>query len=231
MSYTSADTPVDLVINRLSRKIYDELSATPGMLDENQLYLIEDEDFDVLNKRVVNVKTPLSANDAVPLGYLREQYVRQGDILTYVDNSKVYGERKSGGWQDGETYIDGRLGVYKKDCKSSAPNWKCAVVSGSVPASSVTVGWRSGFGWHFKVNGSMPDGAHYQSDELVDTLQDTFTYSGESTTVSATCWHKVDTLVPSKAVYGALSSVTASSSAADVAAAIVKLNSVLSALN
>lgn len=82
----------------------------------------------------------------------------------------------------------------------------------------------------FEVNGSMPEGAHYQSDELIDTLLDTFTYSGTKTTLSATCWHKVDTLIPSKVIYGCLSSVTASSGVSDIASAIVKLNSVLSGL-
>jgi len=135
MSITSSDTKVDLVINRLSRKVYDQLSATPGGLNKNQLYLIEDENFDVFNKRVVNVKNPLSSTDAVPLGYLKEQYLRKGEISGYVDNSKVYGEHLAGGWRNGETYIDGRLGVYKKDCSTSSPNWRCAVVEGEVQPS------------------------------------------------------------------------------------------------
>lgn len=161
MGITSSDTQVDLVINRLSRRIYDQLSAVPGALDKNQLYLIDDEDFDVFNKRVVNVKNPLSAADAVPLGYLREQYLRKGEVHDYVDNSKVYGERRDGGWANGETYVDGRMNVYRKDCLSSAPNWRCEVVQGSVPAGSVAVRWQEGFGWYFAVNGSMPEGAHY----------------------------------------------------------------------
>lgn len=229
MSLISTDTSTDLVINRLSRRIYDQLSATPHALDENQLYLIEDENFDVFNKRVVNVKNPLSANDAVTLGYLKEQYLRKGEVSSYVDNSKIYGEWLPGGWQDGETYVDGRMDVYTKDCKTASPNWRCAVVRGPVTADQVAVGWRNGFGWFFTVDGGMPEGAHYQSDELADTLTDTFTYSGEETVLSATCWHRTDRLVPAGAVYGSLSSVTESSTAEQVAAAIASLNQKLSA--
>lgn len=69
---TSSDTKIDLVINRLSRETYNQLSAA-GSIDPNQLYLVDDDKYDMFGKRVVNVATPTELSDAVNKEYVDTQ--------------------------------------------------------------------------------------------------------------------------------------------------------------
>jgi len=236
---TSVDTQVDLVINRLSRDIYNELSAIPGALKENELYLIEDENFDVFNKRITNVQIPLEATDAVNLNYLSSQYVQQGNIIDYVDNSRIYGERKVSDWDEKETCIDGRLNVYTKLSSS----WICDQISGpTIEKSRISVAWQSGFGWKFKIDGEFA-GEHAFANQHADQIIDTFTFSGNVVTLSATCWNKTAELAKLSAVsqvvadttrqnmlsvYKTLSSITTGSTIEQIVSALTCLNATLS---
>ena len=96
---TSSDTKIDLVINRLSRETYNQLSAA-GSIDPDQLYLVDDDKYDMFGKRVVNVATPTELSDAVNKEYVDEQVEALsgeaqwgkvvGDLTAQVDlNSKL----------------------------------------------------------------------------------------------------------------------------------------------
>lgn len=69
---TSSDTKIDLVINRLSREVYDQLSAA-GEIDPDQLYLVDDDKYDMFGKRVVNVATPTELSDATNKEYVDDK--------------------------------------------------------------------------------------------------------------------------------------------------------------
>lgn len=68
------DMPTDtfvqnFVISKISRSKFDELSSS-GMLNENELYLVEDPQIDAGNQPIVNVSTPSSSTDAANKGYV-----------------------------------------------------------------------------------------------------------------------------------------------------------------
>lgn len=120
---TATDINTNLVINRLTRKIYNELSAE-NKIYSDQLYLIDDEDFDVFNKRITNVLSPKETYDAVNLDYLSSEYIKKDDVVSYVDNSKIYSEKLLMNHPNGSTYICGDKKVYKKDTS----NWNISVI-------------------------------------------------------------------------------------------------------
>lgn len=216
---TSADIETDLIINRLTRSIYNELSAS-GKIYNDQLYLIDDENFDVFSKRVTNVKDPEESGDAVNLNYLSDYYIQKDQVADYIDNSRIYSENLASGWANGSTYIQGNRDVYTKDTNK----WNVTVIRGSV--TNVTVEYNTGFGWQFCINGTYRFGQNFTP--YPDTMRETTTYSGETVEVSATSWSKTDTLVGKKDVYSCLSSITATSGVEDIASALVKLKEKMS---
>lgn len=54
---TSTDTKTNLVINRMSRETFDELGDL-NQINDNELYLVDGEDYDMFGKKVVNVADP-----------------------------------------------------------------------------------------------------------------------------------------------------------------------------
>ena len=213
---TYTDTPADLVINRLSRQVYDQLSAT-GRLDRNQLYLIDDPEFDCFGKRLINVADPIDYRDGVTVGYADTYYVSKAGISAYVDKSKIQSP-------DGASALSADLGVYG----SEISEWSVTVEKGGVKPGDVTVYWNSavgtGHGWCFRIAGaSVPTG---DTDQASLEIKATTTYSGETVAVKATRrinWTLRDRLVPCSVIANCLGEITESSGVSEIAAALVSL--------
>lgn len=116
---------VNLVINRLNRQQYDELCASvPIKLNEYELYLVDDINYDVFNKRVINVgePDPNVETDGVNVGYVKTTFIKKNEISDFVDCTKIYSP-------DSEKCLssDGRL------CKRYFldTDWETNVVKGS----------------------------------------------------------------------------------------------------
>lgn len=123
------DTAVNLVINRLSRATYNELSNNSS-LNPFELYLIDDVDFDIFNKRIVNLEDPVNDKDGVNLGYLDTNYISTKGISAYIDNERIYNSSKTSSL----TY-DGKL--YEKRLEED--DWVVTVESGKYKADQITV--------------------------------------------------------------------------------------------
>lgn len=143
---TSTDIYVDLVINRLSKQQYVTLSAA-GQTDSSQLYFIDDEDFDVFNKRVVNMDFPTGEHDGVNLGFLSSNYIKQAEIGSYVDSTKLFDPTETSC-----VMFDG--GVYSPRLETD--EWTVQKISGEYEPEQVSVFYYgepgktgSGFGWAF----------------------------------------------------------------------------------
>lgn len=59
----------DLVINSMSKQTYDDL-VSQSQIQDNQLYLVTEDNMDARNNRVVNVGTPVELNDATTKEYV-----------------------------------------------------------------------------------------------------------------------------------------------------------------
>lgn len=89
MASNYADQDVDaLIVNRLSQSKYDELKLS-GLIDNNQLYVIEDKTLNAHGKQVLSVADPISASDAATKNYvdqeianLSDEYQPKGNYLT-----------------------------------------------------------------------------------------------------------------------------------------------------
>ena len=61
-----------LIISKISKAKFEEMSSS-GMLDENEIYLVEDEQLDAGNQTIQNVAAPSSSTDAANKGYVDEE--------------------------------------------------------------------------------------------------------------------------------------------------------------
>lgn len=198
------DRQVDrLVINRMTRKIYNELSAQPGKLSDYELYLIDDDVIDAFNKRIVNVEIPVDQNDAINKEYADNMYISK-EIITpeVLDYSKTYNKvvNKNNGekFQNGDTYIDGNLDVYQKDTQTIHAT---EIISGDFQLSDVNVSWTTDHGGIWIVN--YPGVTDYEKwTDQADPLVDSFTYSSSSKSVKfkVSSWKKIDTLVKTSVI-------------------------------
>ena len=69
MASNYADQDVDtLIVNRLSQSTYDKLKLQ-GLIDKNQLYVIEDKTLNAHGKQVLSVADPINADDAATKRY------------------------------------------------------------------------------------------------------------------------------------------------------------------
>jgi len=218
---TKTDTQVNLVINRMTRQVYDELSATPGSLKKNELYLIEDEVYDVFNKRVVNVQIPQDENDAVNLNYLSSNYLQEGQMMGIIDeigSSKLFNVLSTS-YPIGSQYINGNGDIYKKDTSK----WDIRIISSTGAVSNVTLQWTSAseFGWriHYTLGGTNYTIVTYNTNELADVVQGT----DSRVNIKAISWTKQDRLVKVSEIKTALNSISTSSSTADIAQALINL--------
>lgn len=218
---TKTDTHVNLVINRMTRQVYDELSATPGSLKKNELYLIEDEVYDVFNKRVVNVQIPQDENDAVNLNYLSSNYLQEGQMMGIIDeigSSKLFNVLSTS-YPIGSQYINGNGEIYKKDTSK----WDIRIISSTGAVSNVTLQWTSAseFGWriHYTLGGTNYTIVTYNTNELADVVQGT----DSRVNIKAISWTKQDRLVKVSEIKTALNSISTSSSTADIAQALINL--------
>lgn len=64
-----SDVKVALVINKMSRAKYDELSAA-GEIEDNQIYMVSDSALDANGSQVINVADPVSSQDAATKSYV-----------------------------------------------------------------------------------------------------------------------------------------------------------------
>ena len=213
--HTYTDTATDLVINRMSRAVYDDMLSNDNIYAD-QLYLIDDPNFDVFNKRVVNLNPPEEATDAVNLDYLSSEYIAKDNVLNYVDKSRIYSENLASQWPNGSTYIKGDLNVFVKD----TTRWEIEVLQGSVSKDDVTVVHNSGYGWQFKI-GTTNFGQNMT--DYPDSLRDSTTIGSETVEISATSWHLADRLIKASDVIGCLSSVTVDTALSDLTTKIVEL--------
>lgn len=67
--FVSTDVNTDLIINKMSRLVYDKMGQY-SQLDDNQLYLVDDEVLDAYGKRISNVEYPQLSNDVATKAYV-----------------------------------------------------------------------------------------------------------------------------------------------------------------
>lgn len=215
---TSSDTETDLIINRLPRSVYDQLS-TEGRLYDNQLYFIDDDNFDMFNKRVVNVDSPRDAYDAVNADWLSSNYIDKASIRDYADNTKVYNASMT-------RYIDGDRDLYAVEYTE----WLVTVLAGDVQPSDVAVEWNPSTsagamnGWNFVIGGTrIPTGYFVQGVTAIDCDN---TYDSKPLKIKAVrekTFVKTGALVTYDDVYSVLSSVTVDTPLTALTTKIVEL--------
>lgn len=224
MSIVSSDIKTNLIINRIPRSIYDQLCST-SQLQENELYLIDDDVFDMFNKRVVNVDDPVISTDAVNLNYLKDNFIDKSDINQYIDNTKIYNNEFT-------SYIDSNLGKYQIDYSE----WDITVLKGDFSPSEVEITWNpsttSGTlnGYNLKIKGITIGTGVYSKDSLeihvekhVDSLGDIIVDC-----IRTKVANKIDSYISMKEVFSCLSMLNSSSDIKEILNSISLLNSKLS---
>ena len=90
MASNYADQDVDtLIVNRLSQSKYDELKLS-GLIDNNQLYVIEDETLNAHGKQVLSVADPISEDDAATKRYVDDKVSSIPHKVSQLENDAEY---------------------------------------------------------------------------------------------------------------------------------------------
>ena len=90
MASNYADQNVDtLIVNRLSESIYDDLKRS-GLIDNNQLYVIEDETLNAHGKQVLSVADPISEDDAATKRYVDGKVSSIPHKVSQLENDAGY---------------------------------------------------------------------------------------------------------------------------------------------
>lgn len=90
MASNYADQDVDtLIVNRLSQSIYDDLKLS-GLIDNNQLYVIEDETLNAHGKQVLSVADPISEDDAATKRYVDDKVSSIPHKVSQLENDAGY---------------------------------------------------------------------------------------------------------------------------------------------
>ena len=86
MAEYSETTLSDLIINRLSKEKYLELSSQ-GLISEEEIYLVEEDFLDGLGKPVINVGSPTLSNDAANKAYVDDEAKRLSSEISSAKDS------------------------------------------------------------------------------------------------------------------------------------------------
>lgn len=225
----SVDTELTegLVINRMPREAFNQL-CSEHQLNDNQLYLVTGDEFDMFNMRVINVDSPVMANDAVNIDYLSSNYIAQGKISEFSDNTKTY----NSAWNQ---YIDGNGDIFQL----VYTDWNIAVLKGSISPSQVSVYWNPSTtegaknGYNFVINGDMstriPTGAFIKTATSLYAKNE---YAGNEVEIKAEReiqYVKIDSLVKKSDIYSKLSGITQTSDINEIATALKELANAMKA--
>lgn len=217
------ETNVNLVINRLNRAQYDELCAS-SELQPFELYLVDDENFDVFNKKIVNVAEPFNDGDGVNLGYLKSAYIKKNEVYDYVDNTNIVSN-------NGKYILSSDGCFYERFLYDE--DWVPNVISGDYLNSQVQVyynGYKgqsgTNFGWAFKIITDVSVINVYTNDVNDEALfidGKDLELGIEIQAQRKPHWMMYDKLIRASELVSELSSINLSSSIEDVTSAIQKL--------
>lgn len=93
MAITNTDMKTDLIINRMTRDIYNHLKEQ-GSLVEDQLYLIDEDNLDADGQPIVNVPDPILSSDAVNKNYVDANFVQLSGNQT-INGTKTFNDSPS----------------------------------------------------------------------------------------------------------------------------------------
>lgn len=217
------ETNVNLVINRLNRAQYDELCAS-SELQPFELYLVDDENFDVFNKKIVNVAEPFNDGDGVNLGYLQSTYIKKNEVYNYVDNTNIVSN-------NGKHILSSDGCFYERFLYDE--DWIPNVISGDYLNSQVTVyyhGYKgysgTNFGWAFKISTDISVIDVYTNDVNDEAL----IIDGKDLELGIEIqaerkprWEMYDRLIRASDLVSELSSINLSSTVEDISQSILNL--------
>lgn len=89
MALQSTDEKVDLVLNRMTKSVYNSLQEE-GLVADNELYFIVDDDLDADDKQIVNVADPIKETDAANKRYVDSAVSSATSLRISEDGGKTF---------------------------------------------------------------------------------------------------------------------------------------------